>query len=343
MDRRAFIAGVGALPLAAEASAEPSGNAGLNSLIIASVEMLQKDRAGGGYGGSRKGDLSYTFTQDLHYGDAIIAQSPTGPKRDAAYQKSTMCVAAVGEIVIEALNIFARQPERQKDAIDVYALLPANKWRGGTLKDLRPYLWVQEDTADVFGYKNADTPAVKYNDGRVRHAVSRGSAHAFQTFNMGEELPFSALKRGDFINLNRASGSGHAVIFWDYIGQNNTHTATYAPNVRGFRYFSAQGPRIGGGFAFRDAYFGPSAYDGPSAGATKDPGIILKQTSQLYLNSGRLWTPQHWRIQDALDGIQKKVYARTSGSGATRGAETDRMLDRDLGPPVVQFIDGDDV
>jgi len=357
MDRRQFIVSssaaivIGAtadIPSAA-LSQPPSGSTpGFNDHMIAAVEMLASSRAGGGYGGPRPRDMSYAFTRNLSYpGSQSIPQSPATAARDAAYTHATMCVAAVAEVMIEAINDYEAKRKGKPGYVDPAARLPLSMMTRSSLTSLRPYLWIQSDENDVFRYSAGEVPRAR-SGGRIVSALSRGSAHAFSIFGMGEELPFGALRKGDVVNLNRTSGSGHAVIFWNYIGADNKPSSAPAGAI-GFTYFSAQGPKLGsegGGFAFRDAYF--AAHSGASTGHKKDPGVILRQDParrqpQLYLNTGRLWMPEHWRAVENAERIRQLVRSRTAGAPATRDADTDRLIDTGAGPIVTNFAFDDEV
>jgi hypothetical protein len=69
-----------------------------NAYILKAVAMIASERAGQGY------DLHSYFTRHLSYGpdnaEAIRSNHPP----------LTMCVAAVTEVMIEALNSIARKP-----------------------------------------------------------------------------------------------------------------------------------------------------------------------------------------------------------------------------------------
>ena len=344
MNRRDFLAASSTAAVLANfgrgAAAQPPAT-GFNEKIMTAVRTLYDTRRGGGYGGPGARDTTYAFTRNLDYGaPAAIPQSPPTGDRDPAYVHATMCVASTAEIIIEAIDAYSADPQRAFDKVDARAKVTAAMWTRGNLTALRPYIWMQSDDRDVFKYKRGQVPRAIVK-GRVVNALSRGTAHAFSIFRIGEELPFADLVEGDFINLNREHGPGHSVVFCGFIGPDNTHTPIHSPGVLGFAYFSAQGPKIGGGFDYRDAYFGPGRHNGPTAGHKADPGIIMKQTSQLYLNSGRLWTPDRWDTAGALDEIRKKVLASTAGQ-PSRDLATSQALEQDQGPPVMTFIDGSD-
>jgi hypothetical protein len=313
-----------------------------NAVIHISKPKVQGGRAGGGYGGPGAKNMSYAFTDNLTYGSSTVPQSPATAKRDPDFIHATMCVAAVGEILIEAINFYAASEKRK---VDPYDKLDVKHWNTSAITSLRSYLWMQVDNRNIWHYASGQVPRSNQN-GRVVSALSRGSAHSFSIFRMGEELPFSKLMRGDFINLNRTNGGGHSTIFWGYIDPNTEsgYTQTWSKDVIGFTYFSAQGPRTaaaGGGFAFRDAYFGAAKLPPAKQRNHNDPGVILKQTSQLYLNSGRLWLPDQWDAKGAVEDIKKRVRASTAGL-ADRDATSAARLNEVPGDTFVQFTTGDE-
>lgn len=341
MDRRQFIAASAVTALSAKSglavisATPPQFPTDCNNYILDAVKVCA-GRKGGGYGGPRKHDMSYTYTRNLDYNGKTISQYPSTEeriRRDRRYVSATMCVAGACEVLIEAIKLI------HADYPDVYKLMPAEMWSKSIITSIKPYIFVQEDSRNIFRYKRAEVPFSK--EGKA--ALARGTAHAFSIFNIGEELPFSQLKAGDVINLNRASGGGHSVILCGFISHDNKHVASYSPDVIGFEYFSAQGPKIGGGFDWRDAYF-----DGPPGGGTAghkaDPGKILRQQSrggdnaQKWLNSGRLWYPDRWRPGLATDHIRDLVTNANPGN-ATRAL---KQLEETQGPIVADFDENDE-
>jgi len=92
-------------PLAAQPSKD------FNTYILRSIQEVVEPRKGGGY------DLHESFTQDLQYGEGRIrASSP--PK--------TMCVAAIVEIMVEAINLYASE-----NGDTVYDKIPLTSWTKG--------------------------------------------------------------------------------------------------------------------------------------------------------------------------------------------------------------------
>jgi len=347
MNRREFVASSAAAalgpPFATAAHSASCADQDFNRYIKMAVQGILKDRTGGGYGGPKEKDTSYAFTRNLAYGapDAV-PQYPAMAKRAEHFEHATMCVAGVTEILIEAINCFMSDKDRCPKELDLYKTVPVDMWKSGTIDKLRGYLFMQADVHNIWRRPVGQVPVipVKRADGTVKKydAVSRGSAHAFHIFNMGEELPFSALKRGDFLNLNRVKGPGHATVFWSYIRQSGgrfVHAPTWSADVVGFEYFAAQGPKWpkqGGGFAFRDAYFDKAPRG--DAGNIQDPGRIIRSSSQLLLNTGRLWSPERWNPGKARDDINALVRSRMAGSGATRDAAALEIMNEELGPTV---------
>ncbi len=115
-------------------------------------------------------------------------------------------------------------------------------------------------------------------------ASTASAAQAFETAGIGEELPESRWDEalpGDYVNLSRSTGSGHAVIFVDWVEQNGEKI--------GLRYYGCNGSgdscpdpndaeNTGGnsGPSFITEYF-----DG-------DGGTVLPQ----YLFIGRVFLPE---------------------------------------------------
>jgi hypothetical protein len=219
-----------------------------NDYILRSVEMIAAERARGGY------DINSYFTRDLKYGPDCCIK--------ANHPSKTMCVAAVCEVIIEALNIYFAETGDQKP----FQSLPIRSWTRGTAKDIR---------AHIFMYAGSG---------------SRGTAHALDRFGIGKEAAFRDLLPGDFINLNRAH-SGHAVVFLGFINKDYQTEPTYSNRVVGFQYFSSQGKKSDdAGFAYRWAFFGDLCPDAP-AGKKRDCGVIFSDNPTL-LNAGYMLHPR---------------------------------------------------
>jgi hypothetical protein len=136
-----------------------------------------------------------------------------------------------------------------------------------------------------------------------------GTAHALERFGIGKQLAFEDLLPGDFITMNRTSGSGHTAVFLGFIGADYGDLPQHSNAVKGYKYFSAQGKRVGGGFGYRWAFFSPSC---PAAIAAKprDCGIIRSQEQRL-LNTGCMLHPDAWQVQvphaEGLDDGDKEL------------------------------------
>lgn len=231
-----------------------SSNGRFNQFIVQATEDMFRAHRGRGY------DIGSYFTHNLNYGpDKGVIRSNHPPK--------TMCVAAVGEVIIEALNIYYAATS---DGAPFQAL-PHTSWNNSRPTDIRPYIFMHDGTG------------------------SSGTASALAKFSMGAELPFEELLPGDFINFDRASGSGHAVVFLGFIDADGEIQQNYSGQVVGFKYFSAQGKgKPDAGLGFRWAYF-----DGfcppPSADRPRDCGII-KTTNQKSFNAGYIFDPSDWKL-----------------------------------------------
>ncbi|HWU85924.1 MAG TPA: hypothetical protein VN253_01535 [Kofleriaceae bacterium] len=216
--------------------------------------------------------ITTAFTHNLDYSTpGEIKAAPKPPK--------TMCVAAVSEVIIVALKMYV--DERHDTA--VFAKLPARSWMGGRPTDIRPYMFV---------YDNVE---------------SNGTADALAHFGIGEHAPFSTLVPGDFIGLNRATGSGHAVVFLGFLNASGEILSRYdASKVVGFKYFSAQT----GGLGYRWAFFEGNCPDlGP--GKPRDCRIV-RSDNQKFLNTGYMWHPGQWITESAAKTLKANLVEKHS-------------------------------
>ena len=143
-----------------------------NAYILRAVESIDRDWRARGYavGGYFTHDLDYSAAREIHA---------------SSKKPGTMCVAAVSEVIIDAIHEYARET----GDTSVFGRLPAASWNGASRKDIRPYMFMFD--------------SVKSN----------GPADALAKFGVGEHVDFSELEPGDVVGLNRDNGSGHAVIF----------------------------------------------------------------------------------------------------------------------------------
>jgi hypothetical protein len=197
-----------------------------------------------------------SYTQNIPFSSDVL--KATNPPL-------TMCVAAQIEIIADALSLYVAD---SKDPV-VYKFLPIVQWRAIRSTSFRGKVWIADRKS------------------------SHGTASALAAFGMGEEISFSRLKPGAFINLNRNNNTGHAVVFLAYLDGNGNLVSAYGPAVKGFKYFSAQGTRDRGGFGYRYAFFEKSGCPVLPVSMKRDCGIIFSD-SQAVLNSGQMLMPKNW-------------------------------------------------
>ena len=248
---------------------------GFNAYIVKSVEFIHDQRAKGGY------DIKKAFYDDLQYGSECCIKSSPGHE--------TMCVAAVEEIIVEAMNIY-----RQETGSDgAHKQIPISSWTKGTPISLRANLFMFAGTG------------------------SKGTGHTLERFGLGQQIAFDALQSGDFINFNRTNRTGHAVVFISYLESDGVAVKQYADSVVGFRYFSAQGRgKPDAGFGFRDAFFDGYCPTTPTE-YPKDCKII-RSNSKTLLSAGRMAAPDAWNYTAAVAKLKEEYEANL-----TRGLSPD--------------------
>lgn len=293
-----------------------------------SLELLEAERSSGGY------DINRAYSKDLDYGPSTVIKA-SRPRANSTWTFSsdqinpTMCVAAVAELIIEAINIY--EAERGSDQPSAYTRLPADHWRKGRDKDLRSHLF------------------------RYAGSGSSGSADAFVRFGIGTKVAFNQLQPFDFVTFNRNDSiySGHAVLFLSYLKADG-ESFVYDDKVIGFRYFSAQGKgRPDAGFGYRNAYFDGQC---PSPRKPSDDCKIIKgfrtkpdgtfDQNFALMNTGRLLHPAMWDV----DGAAAQRVSNLSRGPAiqseaiSRGIEAEQLaeliLDRELMPDEALYVDG---
>lgn len=241
-----------ALRLAVRSRA-PAPSPRFNDHVLAAVDQLNALHRLQGYG-------SAVLTHDIAYGTRGTIRATGGGK--------TMCVAAVMEVLLTAMTIWA---EDQNDP-SIFSYLPVESWQTLRSSHIKAHLWVNASIG------------------------SQGTGDALRNFKMGENVPFEQLRPGGFINLNRTNRTGHAVVFLAFIdAQGNEHEA-WNPAVVGFKYFSAQGgAAVGaGGLDFRYAIF--SRHAATPMPYKRDLGVIYSADQRL-LNTGEAWSPTRWGTQ----------------------------------------------
>jgi hypothetical protein len=180
-----------------------------------------------------------------------------------------MCVAAVGEAVIEALNEYFIETGDQEP----FQKLPASQWTtsANAKSSIRAQLW-------------------KY-DG----AGSRGARDAFSRLDIGEAVEFKNLMPGDAVTIDRSDGTGHAVVFLNFVDIAGHALERFSKDAAGFHYFSAQkfhSADMSGnehaGFGFKTEFF--VSKDCPVGASCR----VLPPDSRYGPNSGRVWFPNAW-------------------------------------------------
>jgi hypothetical protein len=200
---------------------------------------------------------SEALTHDIPYGDYGYIYMTDDSR--------TMCVAAVMEVILTAMILYSEDT----GDMSVFDFLPIESWQThADVNHIRTHIWVISGTG------------------------SSGTADALAHFGMGENIPFTELKPGGFINLNRAT-TGHAVVFISFIDIYGHEYAEYNSNVIGFKYFSSQGgsDREYGGLDYRYAVF--SDYGMPEMPYLRDSGVIYSEDQDI-LNTGMMWNPTDW-------------------------------------------------
>jgi len=258
-----------------------------NAYVLKSISTLYPKYSKGGY------DIGSVLTHDIAYGDRGMVRA-TSPRK-------TMCVAAVMEIMIEAINAYAAETGDKSP----YAKIPLAAWTTGNAVSLK---------ANIFMYGGTG---------------SRGTGHTLSQFGLGEELAFKDLLPGDFVNLNRTNKTGHPVVFLGYLGRDQKTRTALGPDVAGFRYFSAQGKgKPDAGLAYRNAFF--DGFCPTTADTPRDCGIIRSANPAL-LDAGRMWEPSRWTYVQAV--ADRKRSARSlveaANQGASRGT-VDALVDAEL-------------
>ena len=286
---------IGTIVLFSSSPATAQSPAEANSYVKQAVEMVAAQRAGLGY------DIRKAFTRNLRYGNDCCINATGAPL--------TMCVAAAGEVIVEALNKYAANT----GDFSFTQKLPISSWRSGRLQSIRANLFMFAGTG------------------------SRGTGYTLEAMGIGREKNFTELKPYDFVNFNRAR-SGHAAIFIGYLKPGSVLTSDYSPDVIGFRYFSAQGRgKPDAGMAYRNAYFDGHCPAAMVDGVRRDCGVIRSNTNKRLLDGGTLYLPGSWTTEQAKRKLETNVRSAIASRnpGATRAFIDNRVqaeLTRTLTP-----------
>jgi hypothetical protein len=249
-----------ALIFGAESAQCQEGPAIFNSYILKAVDLISRSRSALGYGPA-------AFTRDLVFGDNGVLKASKPP--------ITMCVAAQLEVLIEAINLYAKDTGNYSP----FHFVPKITWERLRPNDLRGQIWI------------------------VDHSPAQGAGDAFQNFGMGNRIGFRDLKPGSFLNFNRNNRTGHAVIFLAYLDKAGNELREYSSEVAGFKYFSSQGAgKPDGGFGYRWGFFSQNGCPSLDGNRKRDCGIIYSETGNL-LVGGNVYNPANWDQAKAANQI----------------------------------------
>lgn len=228
----------------------PSASETFNAYILKAVAQIDATYKLLGYDAA-------ALTHDISYGSKGTIKATKPPR--------TMCVAAVMEVILTAMQIYAQETGDNT----VFDFLPLSSWQTLSSSAIRGHLWVN--------------PA--FNAG--------GSADALRHFGMGMTVPFEELAPGSLINLNRQNGTGHAVIFLAFIDITGNESSSWHSDVVGFKYYSSQGGYDAGSGGFDERYAVFSQHGSPTMPYKRDTGV-LDSDDQRLLNTGVLYAPSRW-------------------------------------------------
>jgi hypothetical protein len=154
--------------LSAQTLAQSTATDSFNQYVLKAVTDLNANYGGKGY------DIHNAYTHEIPYPNGSIKPSNA---------PGTMCVAAVAEVIITAINMYADQTGDNRP----YNHLPVGGWNRMRPIDIRSHLWV---------------------DSRLD---SYGTADTLVTFGVGKRVKFSELTPGSFVNINRSNRTGRIV------------------------------------------------------------------------------------------------------------------------------------
>lgn len=231
----------------------PSAAAGpdFNEYMLKSYKKLADpsgDRRQKGY------KISSYFTRDLNYGQDTKAIKSKG----APY---TMCVAAVTETIIEAINLYsADNPSWAPKNV-----IPTELWNRGGFTGIRAHLFSESlyQYPPLEKISKSIIPASLKTDIQKLHS-EEAMAKALEKLGIGQRITFDKAKPGDVISFDRTNDTingghtygGHSVVLLGFLDRNQNLISSYdASKVVGFKYFSSQGSTTSGGLSERWAYF----------------------------------------------------------------------------------------
>jgi hypothetical protein len=299
-----------------------------NYFIMKAIYDRVEKRSGRGY------DLQKSYSQDMDYPGAASGikrfyfNKTTGKWVFPGGTGETMCVAAVAEIIVEALNVYV---EESNDT-SVAQKLPAEHWSASAkTKHIRPHIWEYSGLG------------------------SKGSGHAMERFDIGVQ---KKLAPGDMLKINRNSAPGHSTIFIAYLDQAGKTLEAYSSKAKGFLYFSAHGGgfslngAVSTGLSFKREYFAGHCPAGESASRCK----VIGPGGTWGPNLGRMFHPKSWGEdvgKSYRDELLKKLYVEKTGSklqgdpgivlnsssGGGLESELNDILEREMDPSYVGYFD----
>lgn len=304
-----------------------------NYFIMKAIYDRAAKRDGRGY------SLQKSYSQDLEY-----PGSAEGVKRfhyDKATEKwvfpggtgETMCVAAVAEVIIEALNIYVKE----SGDTSVAERMPADHWGArAKAKHIRQHIWEYSGLG------------------------SKGAGHALSRFDIGTEKRFSELVPGDTLKFNRNSAPGHSTIFVAYLDKSGAVQESYSSKAKGFLYFSAHGGgfnlsnEASTGLGFKREFFAGSC---PSD-SEKQKGRcnVIGPSGEWGPNLGQMYHPKSWGAEvgkSYKDELVKKLYVEMTGKplsgdavsvlnsagGSALKNDFEEILEREMDPNFVGYFD----
>jgi hypothetical protein len=204
-----------------------------------------KDRAAKYDGGS-------WFSKDLDYGDQLGVIKARRPKDSSV--AASMCNAAVTEVIIEAINLYAAE-HRKSTWSTLRKAIPADSWNKTDWTLLKPHLFGHDYTEyePLEAISKRAIPSGLMSDVTDFHS-ERGMAYAIKSFGLGKKIDFDEAKPGDIITFDRdwpGGAPGHSAIFLAFINDQQEDVTTHKGKIVGFKYFSIQLS----GFGERWAYF----------------------------------------------------------------------------------------
>ncbi len=276
-------------------------NRSFNYYILKAIYDTVGKRSGRGY------DIKKSYSQDLKYpgsNEGVRRFWNDGNWVFPGGAGETMCVAAIAEVMIEAVNAYY---DETKDETVTQKLTSDHFGARATGRHLRQHLWE---------YSGLGT---------------RGAGHALERFGIGQQKQFSELVPGDFLKINRIGKPGHSTIFIAYLDAEGKVLEVYSKKAVGFLYFSAHGGgfdlegKSSTGLSFKKEYF-----NGRCANESdKSLGrcSVIAPGSDWGPNMGRMHHPASWPskvvlIEKAKEEIASLLYVQKTGKPLVRPVTT---------------------